>query len=334
METECGEMSVATDIDRKLCTTAAWLGVATRKELAAAFRRINPATPFDVQRAHKWLQGRATPRGWQIYEDWAKLVALDEPAEWIADCSAKSFFERLCARHGVDPDQLRRRADAFGSAGTRTHQSRDLELVGAYACYSRGWSSYYRGHVIRSTLTITPSPGPSRLHGAYDENLPMGLLQLSGPVIRGERVITVHLGDPLTSTQLFLWLFTPVPPTAVLGGLVSGISLMSAVTQLSTGRLIMIRLPAMAKPSTASACLPKDGSIAEDLGRSGLAIDAPAAVDRAIAAFLGGEGECLDQITAAACCDVVELFDRHWLELPGAAERHDRVVPFAIADRQ
>jgi hypothetical protein len=60
---------LARDIDRKLRLTAALLGAATRKDLAAAFRKISPATPFDVNRAHKWMQGRAQPRELQLYAD-------------------------------------------------------------------------------------------------------------------------------------------------------------------------------------------------------------------------------------------------------------------------
>ena len=67
---------MAVDIDRKLWLTAALVGAATRKELAAAFRGVNPATAFDLERAHKWLQGRAQPRERRVYEDWALLVDL------------------------------------------------------------------------------------------------------------------------------------------------------------------------------------------------------------------------------------------------------------------
>jgi hypothetical protein len=56
------EITVAREIDRKLRVTAAVLGTITIKDLGAAFRRINPATPFDTDRAHKWMQGRASPR--------------------------------------------------------------------------------------------------------------------------------------------------------------------------------------------------------------------------------------------------------------------------------
>lgn len=71
----------------------------------------------------------------------------------------------------------------------------------------------------------------------YAENLPTGMMGLSGPLHRGERVITVHLGDPSTSAQLVFWLPAPAPPTAVIGGLMSETTLMSAEPQLSVTRL-------------------------------------------------------------------------------------------------
>jgi hypothetical protein len=65
---------IGREIDRKLRLTGAALGTVTLKDLAAAFRRINPATRFDIDRAHKWLQGRARPREAQVYEDWAQSL--------------------------------------------------------------------------------------------------------------------------------------------------------------------------------------------------------------------------------------------------------------------
>jgi len=46
----------------KLSITAAILNCATRKELCARFRNVNPATEFELERSYKWLQGRALPR--------------------------------------------------------------------------------------------------------------------------------------------------------------------------------------------------------------------------------------------------------------------------------
>ncbi len=46
----------------KLRLTAAVLGCRGRKEFCARFRAVNPGTHFDLDRSHKWLQGRALPR--------------------------------------------------------------------------------------------------------------------------------------------------------------------------------------------------------------------------------------------------------------------------------
>ena len=75
---------MARDIDRKLRVTAAVLGLITRKDLAAAFRRVNAATTFDIERAHKWLQGRSSPRDARLYQDWVLVLGIDQSAEWIA----------------------------------------------------------------------------------------------------------------------------------------------------------------------------------------------------------------------------------------------------------
>lgn len=314
---------MAVEIRRKLCLTAAWLRVDSRKELAAAFHGVNPHSVFDVQRAHKWVQGRAQPRGSQIYADWARLLGLDESAEWIAECTAEAFLERLCARHGGDPVRLRLRADEFGGAGVQGSQSRERDLVGSYACYSFAWSAYHRGHVVRSTLTIAAGSGAAKLHASYVENLPTGMLQLGGPVVRGDRVVSLQLGTPFTSAQLFLWLFAPAPPTAVMGGVISGTTLMSAETQVSACRMILIRIPENGQTVSPPAYLARGASIALDLADSGLEIAEPAAVDRAIQAFLLGGGGSIDQMTAADYRDVLDLFAPHWLHTPPMARVGD-----------
>jgi hypothetical protein len=44
---------VGRNIDQKLRVTMALVGAVTLKDLAAAFRRVNPATSFDVERTHE-----------------------------------------------------------------------------------------------------------------------------------------------------------------------------------------------------------------------------------------------------------------------------------------
>jgi hypothetical protein len=145
---------VAQDIDRKLRVTAAFLGAVTAKDLAAAFRRANPVTSFDVERAHKWIQGRARPRESRLYEDWAKVVDLDRPGAWIADCISTTSGQR---------------------------QERNPSLAGTYACYSHAWSPYFRGQIIRGEFSIAQQQGSQRLLARYSERLPTSRLHLEGP---------------------------------------------------------------------------------------------------------------------------------------------------------
>ena len=81
---------MARDIDRKLRVTATLLGVVTCKVPAAAFRRVNPMTSCDVERAHKWIQGRARPREFRLYEDWTRVLDLERSGAWIEPGSASS----------------------------------------------------------------------------------------------------------------------------------------------------------------------------------------------------------------------------------------------------
>ena len=107
---------MARDIARKLRLTAAVLGTIGRKDLAAAFRRVNASTSFDTGRADKWLQGRAQPRELQVYEDWSKVLDLDRSGQWIANCDTEAFLDEICSRHGRDREALLGSIEASGSS--------------------------------------------------------------------------------------------------------------------------------------------------------------------------------------------------------------------------
>ena len=107
------------DFSMKLRLAAVVLGCTTRKELAAAFRGLNPATSFDVERADKWLSGKALPRGADVYRDWGKLLGLDRPHEWLATCSADELLALAAARAGVAPELLLESARDFPNGARR-----------------------------------------------------------------------------------------------------------------------------------------------------------------------------------------------------------------------
>lgn len=143
------------EIDRKLSLTAAAIGAFSRKDLASAFHAVNPATGFDIGRAHKWLQGRAVPRSGDIYADWVAVLGLDRTADWLAECSADELLQLLCRRPDLDGDTLVRRAQAFvrsapaivaseePAPAARPAASGLPDLGGVYACYSHAWSRYF-----------------------------------------------------------------------------------------------------------------------------------------------------------------------------------------------
>ncbi|WP_394893067.1 hypothetical protein ACG873_16350 [Mesorhizobium sp. AaZ16] len=305
---------MARDIDRKLRVTAAVLGTITIKDLAAAFRRINPATPFDIDRAHKWMQGRASPRQLQLYEDWARLLDLDQPSGWIAESDAEAFLDAICVRHNRDRETLKRHIEV--SNGFAAQPERGLMLAGTYACYSHAWSPYFRARIIRGELSIAPGPTPNRLRASYAEVLPTGLLRLEGSVSVEKRTVHLDLREPGGDAHFVYFLVPPTPPVSILAGLMCGATIIGPAAQPSVTRIAMVKLPAPSpRLGAAEAYLPPQDSIAEDLVALGLAIVDPAAVDRHLAVFLAA-GNGLDQIPASDYQPLVESLDRAWLEVP------------------
>jgi len=316
---------MAREIDRKLRLTAAVLGAVTRKDLAAAFRRVNPATPFDIDRANKWMQGRAQPRELQLYEDWAKLLDLGRSGQWIADCDSETFLETLCACRGADPVSLRDRLAHGSPLGQQ--QERGPALAGTYVSYSHAWSPYFRGRLIRGEMAISAGSAPHRLAATYAEVLPTGPLKLAGSLTASARAITMELHEVGGEAHFSFCLFPATPPVSVLGGFMCGATVIGPDAQPSTTRIILLRLPeANEHLRKMEAYLAADASVAEDLAALGLKVAHPAAVDRQLSAFLRMDrGDGPDQIPIAGYRALVEIFDRLWLETPDrpSAGRHE-----------
>lgn len=304
---------MAQDIDRKLRLTAALLGAVGRKDLAAAFRRVNANTPFDIGRADKWLQGRAQPRQRQVYDDWSKVLELDQSGQWIADCDIDTFLDEVCRRHGRDRKALVRDVETFGRRATV--QTPALSLAGTFVCYSHAWSPYFHGRLIRGELTAMASSAPNRLQVTYTEVVPTGLLDLKGSISIGTRATQGGVGEDSSGVPtLTFCLFPASPPASVLGGLMFGSTLIGPDPQPSATRIVMVRLPGtVPKLRSAPAYLPAEASIAADLAELGLSIQDPVAVDQHLLAFLTTGVGGLDQVSAPAYRALADLFDRIWL---------------------
>ncbi|RAZ84324.1 hypothetical protein DPM33_31560 [Mesorhizobium hawassense] len=310
---------MAQHIAQKLRLTSAVLGTVTRKELAAAFRAINPKTTFDLGRADKWLQGRAQPRQVSVYDDWARLLGLEQPGAWVAESELPAFTATIAARHGIDSAELERRAGMQFDASAHDERGVGSGLVGSYACYSRAWSPYYRGQMIKGRLSIEAGPGAHGLTATYNEILPTGHLQLVGPVMPAKRGLYLHLKDVGGDTQFFLCLFPQTQPVSALGGYMCGSAVIGPEAQPSLTRILLVRLRD-ASPGTGTwgGYMPAGGSIAADLASLGVALEHPEAVDRQLDGFLDADsGDSAIQIPPADFRAILDVFDRHWLRHAG-----------------
>ncbi|MER9306872.1 hypothetical protein NKJ06_19770 [Mesorhizobium sp. M0293] len=307
---------MAQHIAQKLRLTSALLGTVTRKDLAAAFRAVNPKTAFDLGRADKWLQGRAQPREHSVYDDWAKLLRLEQPGAWIADCDLPHFTAAIAARHGVDSAVLERRAGTqFDTSTGHDERSLVFALTGTYACYSRAWSPYYRGQIIKGILSIETGPGLHGLTATYREALPTGQLVLGGPVTPAKRALYVHLKEAGGDAQFFISLLPQSQPGSVLGGYMCGTGIIGPEALPSLTRILIVRLRDPAPGATSwGGYLLSDQSISEDLGSLGISIEQPEQVDRQLIRFLmGGSDGGVHQVPPAEFRAILDVFDRHWL---------------------
>jgi hypothetical protein len=304
------------DFDAKLRMTASVLGCTSRKELVARFHAANKASQCDLDRLHKWLQGRALPRSAEVLQDWAKVLGSKRGGDWLASCSLDDFARELATLFGRDAEHLLT-SQAFAGRGTRTAQPASAAeprisgvryLCGAYACYSAAWSPYARGKWIRSSLVIAPGRGASLL-ATYSEMLMGKPVRLSGTPNIARRSIHMSLTEPGGEIPLFFALFLPRPPAGVLTGMISGVTFLAPEPEPSAGRIVMVRVPKQDSLDASNRYLvPEPGVVAADLADLGLDPASPARVDRLVNGFLVKNGN-LDQVDMAVQAALAAEFD-------------------------
>lgn len=158
-------MARTIDVAEKLDLTAIALGCLTRKELCSAFFQINPSTTLTLQNCYNWLGGRSTPRSFSFYEDWARVLDLDEGPHFIMTSTLDAFTERVAAKRDL-PDAL------LASLDDRLHRPANAEprqasadgrdpawlanalLKGSYLALSLAWAPTARGRLLRGALLL------------------------------------------------------------------------------------------------------------------------------------------------------------------------------------
>lgn len=293
---------------RKLQLTAAALGCSTRKALCARFRSVNPATICDIDRLHKWMQGRAMPREQRFFEDWRRVIASERNADWIETSSVEAFAEELARGTGITTEELwrrderqRRRDDAAPAVlgAQRT-------LYGTFACYSHAWSPRHRGKLIRGSLRIEPGPRQG-VQATYAEALISGITRLSGEVVLSGGMGHVLLRESANSLPLFLSVIAPGPPASVLCGILAGPALIAHAALPSATRFVAVRVPdGRALEATNRYMETGVSAIAEDLASTGLRIPEAGRAAAALSAFLGDGAHQVPVADHLALCELLD----------------------------
>ncbi|WP_237216496.1 hypothetical protein [Falsiroseomonas oryziterrae] len=310
----------ASDFGLKLRLTLLVLGCGGVKELSGRFHAVNPRTHFDLERAQKWLQGRATPRSAEVYEDWAKVLQTRQSAGWLASCTVEAFLDELHRLFGIPPetllDRVRLHAHPPGPSAGRSGSAHGY-LCGDYACYSLAWSPYFRGQLIRGALGIDVAAGRTRaLAATYREHLLGRTVEFRGEVLIGGRTLHIDLREPGTSQPLLISLGLSGPPASALCGVMSGSIVLGPDPQPSATRFVMVRVPG-APDASNRYFEPTQEAVARDLAALGLKLPDAEHADALVRRFLFPEdAAALMQVSAAEHARLTLAFDQGYLEEP------------------
>lgn len=303
------------DFGEKLRLTAAALSCESRKDLAAAFRRANPTTHFDVERADKWLRGRALPRDESVYRDWHRVVALDRDLHWLLTCSPGELATALADKHGISADRLLAQPEPFGRAkAAATGNVPEPSIAGRYVVYALSFSPYRAGQLTRGLVDIW-SAGAGQL-ASYVEQLQFGPVRFDGPVTFGGRGTQLKLTrtDAL-AVPLDFHLFLPSQPSYALAGLMCGSTTLELVSPPTVSRTVLVRLPDSAPPPVDLDLYVSEGtSLAAELAACGLPLVDLAAADAVLRRLLlGSTRPGMDQVPADDYATLISVFHQQWL---------------------
>lgn len=306
----------------KLAITAAALECTTRKELARAFARADPATTFDLDRSYKWLQGRARPRDPRLYAEWLALLRLDKSRTWLLESTPQEFLVSVAKGFGVDSEHLWQQASAFlGEDGDQPGSPLSLrhQLEGVYTAYSWAWSPYYAGRVIRGTLRVAASGKLGHPDVTYSEMLQGVLTRMQGTTYESGRLLFLNLLHEEGELPLFFSLFRPTPPVSLMLGHLAGAALVGPDPRPSVSRILMLRVPAaFDRVEMSNRYLEPDEEIVADLRLLGLSL--PQELEKDLQAFLHQESaRTLDQVPTETLIRLTSALDPLWLKEASAA---------------
>lgn len=327
------------DLAKKLEVTSLVLGCLTRKELCAAFARINPNTVMTLQNSYNWQSGRAAPRSFSLFEDWAAVLRLDQGPHFVMSSSLKEFVQALDGKVVLPDGLLQTLGEASAPPATpasgatpaepapaRTEtggawQSRAL-LEGSFLALSLAWSPAQRGRLLAGALSLEVE-STRRLSAIYLENVLGRVITFAGEGAEDGQTAQLRLQCEANATSFLMALHLPLVPGNLGGGIFAGHAVYDPDSEPTAGAILLLRNHDLSDEELASATGYRDlgeAALADYLQRLGYGRDPDARAERDLMRLLTTEAAApLVSMRRAALVEAAFLVDRRRLRATGHA---------------
>jgi len=198
---------------RKLRAAVDESGCRSLAEFVMRVRAAAPDTSVTLDRAYKWLQGKALPQDVGVYDDLAVAIGLQDEGAFVRESTVEAFTERMRKlRLGASPPCGPAGFDPVVQSGLRD---------GAYAMYSLSRDLAASDTVVRGCVHVAGDPaGIRRIE--YVERDGAERVSFGGELTVARRLHTVAFAPSPRGQSLSLALAVPGQPVPVVGGLLIG----------------------------------------------------------------------------------------------------------------
>src|SRR5690554_796798 len=234
-------------IGSKLELTATATGCLTRKELCAAFARVNPNTQLTLQNSYNWIRGRSHPRSFSLYEDWAAVLRLPEGPHFIMSSSLEEFARVLGERFdlpqailtplGVEARLRLSSSELQGNDGGPWHNRALLE--GSFLAFSLAWSPTQRDRLLIGSARIGSRNGVFTLR--YFEQILGDHVPFEGTCSLDGRTAQAVLRCDANEALFFMTLHLPPVPGNLAAGLFAGNAVYDPDSQPTASAILFVR---------------------------------------------------------------------------------------------
>lgn len=316
-------MRQVVDIARKLELTSIALGCLTRKELCAAFARVNPNTAMTLQNCYNWQSGRSAPRNFGLFEDWAAALGLAAGPHFVMSSSLEAFARVLGERFSLPEAML----DTYGLApappGEPAAAWRNGALLrGSFAALSHAWSPMQRGRLLCGVITID-TDGSGGVSASYRENVLGETIAFDGSGLEDGKTAQVALRCAANGTTFLMAFHLPPVPGNLAGGVFAGNALYDPNAEPVACPLLLLRNHALTPAELDGLAGYEDLSesvLADCLSNLGYGSDPELAAERELLGLLaGGDAVPLVSVPREALGRTAMLLDQRRLQAAGRA---------------